>query len=394
MTEVLVINAGSSSLKYALIDSETGTRIASGIVERIGERVSVAAHSATERFPERTAEILAPDHDAAFADVSARLDELRLGTPDVVGHRIVHGGSRFTRPTLIDKSVIEAIADCVPLAPLHNPAGLEGIEAALCAYPGVPQVAVFDTAFHATIPGPARTYAIDRDAARRFRLHRYGFHGTSHQYVGRRAAAFLGVPVEEFDVVTLHLGNGASACAIRGGRSIETSMGVTPLEGLVMGTRSGDIDPSIPALLGRAGWSAEDVDQMLNRESGLLGLCGDNDLREIHRRADAGDESAELARQTAAHRVRKYLGAYVFTLGRADAVVFTAGIGEHDAWMRARVCDGLSGFGIALDPTANAGGSGTRDISTADGAVRVLVVPTDEERAIAEESAGVSANSG
>ncbi|MDZ7577550.1 MAG: acetate kinase [Candidatus Nanopelagicales bacterium] len=393
MTQVLVINAGSSSLKYAVVDSGSGARMVAGIVERIGEATSTISHEPACGAAGEQTQTPVPDHDAAFAEVRRRLDVVGVDHPGVVGHRVVHGGDSFTRPTLIDRDVIAAIQDCVPLAPLHNPAGLSGISAAMRTFPGVPQVAVFDTAFHTTIPADARTYAIDREVAGKHRLHRYGFHGTSHQYVSQRAAEFLQIPLGRMRAVTMHLGNGASACAVAGGRSVDTSMGVTPLEGLVMGTRSGDVDPSIPAILGREGWSADDIDSMLNHKSGLLGLCGANDMREVHRRAESGDKDADLARRVSAHRIRKYLGAYVFTLGHVDAIVFTAGIGEHDPWIRATVCAGLKAQGIELDPAANEGGSGIRDISTERAAVRVLVVPTDEEHAIAEQSAEVLAMS-
>lgn len=394
MSEILVINSGSSSLKYAVIEATTGARVTAGLVERIGEAESTVNHSSVDNLAARSFPARVCDHDQAFACVLERLAEAGLDRPAAVGHRVVHGGDHFTQPVLIDADVRSAIAACVPLAPLHNPPCLSGIDAAVTALPDVPQVAVFDTAFHTTIPEPARTYAIDREVAREHRLQRYGFHGTSHEYVGRRAADLLGIPFAECDLITLHLGNGASACAIHHGRSVETSMGVTPLEGLVMGTRSGDIDPSIPEILGRAGWSAAEVDTMLNRRSGLLGLCGDNDLREVHARAEAGDERAALARDVYAHRIRKYVGAYLIVLGGADALVFTAGVGEHDAWMRQAVCRGLDRFGISVDHELNAAGpgaagTGSRRISPLGTPTPVLVIPTDEEQAIAEQTAGL-----
>ncbi len=398
MSAILVVNSGSSSLKYAVIESSTGGRIASGLIERIGETGSTVNHSAVGPLPAESRHLVVPDHDRAFSEVLDRLASAGLERPAAVGHRVVHGGDRFTRPALIDPAVRSAIVDCIPLAPLHNPPCLSGIDAAMRALPDVPQVAVFDTAFHSTIPAAARTYAIDREVAREHRLRRYGFHGTSHEYVGRRAAELLGKPFERCDLITLHLGNGASACAIRRGCSVETSMGVTPLEGLVMGTRCGDIDPSIPEILGRAGWSPTEVDTMLNRRSGLLGLCGDNDLREVHTLADRGDESAALARDVYAHRIRKYVGAYLAVLGGADALVFTAGVGEHDPWMREAVCAGLQSFGIVVDPVLNAArpaagpaagmvGPEGRSLSPPGSATPVLVVPTDEEHAIAELTA-------
>ncbi len=369
MTNVLVVNAGSSSLKYAVIDPDSGQRSLTGLVEHLGEPGAGVA-----------------DHASAFLRLQ---DELAVAgvRPDLIGHRVVHGGDLFTEPALIDDQVMGAIEACVPLAPLHNPAALAGIRGARAVFPDVQQVAVFDTAFHTTIPDAARHYAIDPALAAEHRLRRYGFHGTSHQYVAQRAADVLGADLAALNLVSLHLGNGASACAIRGGLSVETSMGVTPLEGLVMGTRSGDLDPAIPLMLVRAGRSPDEVDDLLNRGSGLKALCGDNDMRAINSRAAAGDESADLAREMFAHRLRKYLGAYMAVLGRTDAVVFTAGIGEHDWWMRERACSDLEAFGIHLDVAKNRGpGAGPRVVSAPGSAVAVLVVPTDEEYAIASLS--------
>ncbi len=369
MALVLVVNAGSSSLKFAVIDPATGRRLLTGVHERIGEDDSSC-----------------PDHRSAFAMVHRDLQGADL-VPDLIGHRVVHGGDHFTAPAVIDDEVLAAIVDCVPLAPLHNPAAIAGIEAAAAVLPGVPQVAVFDTAFHTTIPEAAHRYAIDPDVAAEHRLRRYGFHGTSHQFVSQRAAQYLGRSPEQVNIVSLHLGNGASACAIRGGISVETSMGVTPLEGLIMGTRSGDVDPAIPLILQRAGWTPDDVDVLLNRGSGLRALCGDNDMREIHRRAAAGDPDADMARQMFVHRLRKYTGAYLAVLGRTDALVFTAGIGEHDWWVREQVCADLAGLGIVLDDAANRStAEGPRSVASAQSAVAILVVPTDEECAIATQS--------
>lgn len=367
---VLVVNAGSSSLKYAVLDSTTGRRSVAGDIERIGEFDGGVA-----------------DHSEAFQQVLAVLGDKALH-PEAVGHRVVHGGDRFRAPAVIDDDVVTAIAACIPLAPLHNPAALAGIAASRRAFPGVPQVAVFDTAFHADMPVAAHTYAIDREVARQYGLRRYGFHGTSHRYVSRRAADMLGRAPDTVDVVSLHLGNGASACAVQRGRSIDTSMGSTPLEGLVMGTRSGDLDPAIPVILARDGWDAARVDELLNRRSGLLGLAGSNDMRRIHAQAEAGDAAADLAREVFCRRVTKYLGAYLALLGGADAVVFTAGIGEHDAWVRARICAGLERLGVTVDPERNeAPGDGARRIDDGTGPTAVLVIPTDEELAIATECA-------
>ena len=372
MKQILVVNVGSSSLKYAVVDPSSGEQKLAGIVERIGLDV--------------------PDHATAFAMVREQLEGLSGLHLAAVGHRVVHGGADFSAPVVITPEVIEAIESFAQLAPLHNPPALVGIAAATDAFPTIPQVAVFDTAFHATIPPAGSTYALDREVAERYRLRRYGFHGTSHQYVCQRAAEFLDEPVADLRMVTLHLGNGASACAIDGGRSVDTSMGVTPLEGLVMGTRTGDLDPAIPLILERAGWSADELDALLNRASGLKGLCGSNDLREIHAAAEAGEEAAELARQVTARRILKYVGAYAAVLGGLDVLVFTAGIGEHDAWMRARVCESLGFLGIELDEDANLQAIGPQtsvDIGTTASAVKVLVVPTDEEHSIAEQAAEV-----
>ena len=371
MTPVLVLNAGSSSLKYQLLDMTDRSVTASGIVERIGDAV--------------------PDHAAALEHV---LDALDLATPPVaVGHRVVHGGDRFARPTLVDDAVLDAIRDLVPLAPLHNPANLAGIEVARARFPGTPQVAVFDTAFHATMPPLAWRYALPRELADTLRIRRYGFHGTSHAHVARRAAEVLGRPQADLKLVTLHLGNGCSAAAVDGGRSVDTSMGLTPLGGLVMGTRSGDLDPGVVFHLHReGGLDLDAIDALLNTRSGMRGLAGANDLREVHRRADAGDADAAEALEVFCYRIRCTVGAYAAALGGVDAVVFTAGIGENDADVRGRVCAGLSWLGLALDAGRNAARSREPRVVSADGsAVAALVVPTNEELEIAEQALAVVA---
>jgi acetate kinase len=305
-----------------------------------------------------------------------------------VGHRVVHGGENFHRPTVVDDQVIAAIRDTIPLAPLHNPANLGGIEIARRLFPGVPQVAVFDTAYHQTMPATSYRYALPEHLYKEHRVRRYGFHGTSHHYVAKRAASLLGTPATACNLITLHLGNGASATAIREGRSVDTSMGMTPLEGLVMGTRCGDIDPAIHFYLcENVGLDNDALEDLLNRKSGLLGICGVNDMREIHRLAAGGDERAQLAVGIFCHRLKKYLGAYYAELGRVDAVVFTGGIGENDAEIRARTCAGLESLGICLDPDANgAPERGERAISTPESRVKVLVIPTNEELEIARQS--------
>jgi acetate kinase len=375
VTPVLVLNAGSSSLKYQLLDMSDRSVTASGTVERIGG--------------DGPGEV--PDHAAALEQVLGALD---LAAPPVaVGHRVVHGGDRFTRPTLVDDAVLDAIRDLVPLAPLHNPANLAGIEVARARFPDTPQVAVFDTAFHATMPPVAWRYALPRELADGLRIRRYGFHGTSHAHVARRAAEVLGRPAADLRLVTLHLGNGCSAAAVAGGRSVDTSMGLTPLGGLVMGTRCGDLDPGVVAHLHReGGLSLEEIDVLLNTRSGMRGLAGANDLREVHRRADAGDADAAEALEVFCYRIRCTVGAYAAALGGVDAVVFTAGIGENDADVRERVCAGLSWLGLRLDPERNAARSREPRVVSADGSpVAALVVPTNEELEIAEQALAVVA---
>jgi acetate kinase len=390
VSAVLVVNSGSSSFKYQLIDSESEESLASGLVERIGEGMGSATHRGPRGTSERSLEI--PDHTAgfrvmldAFAAEGPSLEENPL---EAVGHRVVHGGKRFFEPTIVTPLVEINIEDLSELAPLHNPANLEGIRAAKKAFPDVPHVAIFDTAFHQTMPPPAYTYAIDAEVAERHRVRRYGFHGTSHKYVSEAAAAFLGRPLGELRQIVLHLGNGASACAVDGGRSVETSMGMTPLEGLVMGTRSGDLDPAVLIHLARrAQLSTDDLDELLNRRSGLLGLSGRSDMRDVRQAANAGDEPARLALEVTVHRLKHYLGAYVALLGGLDVLTFTAGIGENDTALRADVLSGLEVLGIRLDPERNASTSReARVISTDDSPVTVLVVPTNEELEIARQS--------
>ena len=297
------------------------------------------------------------------------------------------GGESFSAPAVIDEAVIDTIRANIPLAPLHNPANLTGIQSARERFPGVPQVAVFDTAFHQTLPEYAYRYAVPERLYREHGVRRYGFHGTSHRYVRARVAEHLGMPLTGLNAVVLHLGNGASASAVQGGESIDTSMGLTPLEGLIMGTRSGDVDPALHAFLARnAGLSLDEIDALLNGESGLKGLCGSNDLREIHRAADGGESAAALALDMYCYRIRKNLGAYTAVLGRVDAVAFTAGVGENDARVRARCCADLAHLGIVLDPAANERPAGDpAAIHAADSRVQILVVATNEELQIAHE---------
>jgi acetate kinase len=366
---VFVLNVGSSSIKYRLLDVDDGTVFADGIVERIG----VAGSGV-------------PDHATAMVTVLAELDGHRI---DAVGHRVVHGGTRFVGATLIDDAVereIEALSD---LAPLHNPPGLAGIRAARRVLPELAHVAVFDTAFHATISPAARDYAIDAEVAAKTRIRRFGFHGTSIGYVSRIAAELLGRTVDpELKLVVLHLGNGASAGAVLGGRSLDTSMGMTPLEGLVMGTRSGDIDPAIPLYLAREhGYTIDQLDELLNKRSGLLGLAGRSDMRELVNAANSGDERATHALDIYVHRLRRYIGGYAAELGGIDAVVFTAGVGENSSYVRRRAIAGLEFLGLSVDPELNAASSReARFISPEGSPASVLVVPTNEELEIARET--------
>jgi acetate kinase len=372
---VLVLNAGSSSLKYQVLVPESGEVLASGLVERIGESGSGVA-----------------DHSAALREMTGRLraDGVDLDTVPLraVGHRVVHGGPDFSEPTLIDDDVLERVRSLIPLAPLHNPAAVTGIEAAREQY-DVPHVAVFDTAFFAGLPPAAATYAIPRDLADKHSIRRYGFHGTSHEFVAHATAGLLGRPIGELRIVVLHLGNGCSASAVLRGRAVDTSMGLTPLEGLVMGTRSGDVDPGLHAYLAReAGLSLDDVDIVLNKKSGLVGLAGVNDFREVVERLDAGDVDAALAFDVVVHRIKRYVGGYLAVLGGLDALVFTAGIGQNSPRLRAAVVQGLDGLGISVDPARNEAASVQgRLVSPEGAAVAVAVVPTNEELAIARQTA-------
>ncbi len=387
---ILVVNSGSSSMKYQLVDPDEGQAVTTGLIERIGVGGSEPGHAAHKQDGEVfefVGEI--PDHAAAIEVMKGLFD--RAGRPIErsglagVGHRVVHGGSLFGDPTLIDRQVLAAIKELSVLAPLHNPANAIGIEQAMLAFPDVPQVAVFDTAFFRDLPPAAATYAIDRAVAAEYQVRRYGFHGTSHQYVAGQVAQALGRDLAGLRQIVLHLGNGASVSAVDGGRAVETSMGLTPLEGLVMGTRSGDLDPGVVFHLARTGGlSIDDIDNLLNRRSGMLGLAGVSDFRDIDALIEGGDADAALALDVYCHRVRKYIGAYLAVLGGADVVTFTAGVGENAADVRAKVLSGLEGLGLVLDPARNSVRSPQpRVISTDDSPVTVMVVPTNEELAIA-----------
>ncbi len=392
---ILVLNSGSSSIKYKLFDMTERSVLASGLLERIGEATSSLTHGARNGRGEMT-EIRKtgriPDHRTgmrviveALSASGAKGNEPGL---DGIGHRVVHGGEDFTEPTFIDETVLDVIRKNVPLAPLHNPANLIGIEVALETAPHLPQVAVFDTAFHQSIPPRAFHYAIPEEMYARYRVRRYGFHGTSHQYVAGRAAAFLKRPLESLNLITLHLGNGASVTAVEKGRCVDTSMGMTPLEGLIMGTRCGDIDPAVHFyLLRETGRTPDELDSLFNKESGLKGICGTNDMREVLEKAGAGDDRARLAVDMYCYRVKKYIGAYLAALGSVDALVFTAGIGERAAPIRELCCRGLTGLGIAMDPEKNrAGAAPPIEIQAEGSPVSILVIATDEELQIAEQT--------
>lgn len=388
--KILVLNSGSSSLKFKLYTMPQKELLVQGLIERIGEESS-QIHLSLEGTVRESSETIR-DHRHALEILEKALPRFGILSSfeelGGVGHRVVHGGEAFTSPTIIDAAVRSTIEALIPLAPLHNPANLMGIDAFAALAPKVPQVAVFDTAFHQSMPPEAYRYAVPESWYREHQVRRYGFHGTSHFYVSRELARLKNSPQERLNCITLHLGNGASICAVRGGKSIETSMGLTPLEGLVMGTRSGDIDPGVHYYIHQTtGKSPKEIDEILNRQSGLKGIAGSNDMREIQRRMEQGNESAKLAFDLFIHRLRKYVGAYAVLLGRLDALVFTGGIGEHSAPVRQALCDGLAVLGIGLDSTANdAARTDARPIHAADSRSELWVIPTDEEGVIAEES--------
>lgn len=374
---ILVLNTGSSSVKYKLFQMPEAQELAAGVVERIGQ-----AGPAAREYEQALQEIFATLHSRGSLSAEAPLA--------AIGHRVVHGGAHFRTPVRVTPVVMEALRGLDSLAPLHNPAARAGIEAAERLNPELPQILVFDTAFFHTLEPEAYRYALPAWCYEEHSIRRYGFHGTSHQYVSRQAAAALDRPLEQLRIITLHLGNGASAAAVSGGVAIDTSMGFTPLEGLVMGTRSGDLDPAVFAVLERrTGRSADEVEELLNRHSGLRGLCGESDMREVLRREQEGDADATLAVNIYARRIRKYIGSYHALLGGLDALVFTAGVGEHSSEIRARVCQPLEHLGISLDAVRNATVDGHQPhrISTDASRVSTLVIPTNEERAIAELAA-------
>ena len=393
--KVAVVNCGSSSIKYEVFSASDLVMLATGLIEKIGSaegRLRQRRRQPDGTFDEKVYSRPLADHRDGFEFMAdANKDDRIIQDEEElvgIGHRVVHGGELFREPTLINDQVVAAIRGLIPLAPLHNPSNLLGIEVTRTRFPGTPQVAVFDTAFHQTLPPHAFHYAVPADWYALHHVRRYGFHGTSHLYVSREAAQFLGKAPEDTNLITLHLGNGASCAAIQGGKSIDTSMGLTPLEGLVMGTRSGDIDPALHFYIMReTGMSADDLDKSLNAQAGLKGICGLNDMREIQEQAGLGNERATLALDMFCYRIRKYIGAYLAVIGRLDAVVFTGGIGENSLLVRSRVCSGLEHLGIRLDDARNKAVSGNIAEIQADGTpVKLLVIKTDEEGEIARQT--------
>lgn len=394
--KVLVINAGSSSLKYQLIDTNDNCVIAKGVCERIGIEGSRLVHKPTGKADAVIASHMANHADAIKLVLAALLDREHGVISDMseigaVGHRVVHGGEMFSGSVLIDEKVKQAISECAELAPLHNPANLTGIHACEEAMPGVPQVGVFDTAFHQTMEPKAYLYAIPYELYQKDKIRKYGFHGTSHKYVAGRAAALLGKPLEELKLITFHLGNGSSITAVDGGKSVDTSMGFTPLSGVIMGTRSGVIDPAIiPFIMEKENMSAKEVDELLNTKSGVLGISGiSSDFRDLTEEAEKGNARAALALDMFIYSVKRYLGFYACAMGGVDAIVFTAGIGENNSTMRAQIVAGMEFMGIRIDEQKNQIRGQEIDISASDAKVRTLVIPTNEELMIALDTKAI-----
>ena len=391
---ILVINCGSSSLKYQLIDSDSEKVLAKGLCERIGIDGSAITHQPAggEKI---TTKVDMPNHTAAVKYVIEKLVDPQVGVVKsldeigAVGHRIVHGGEKFASSVVIDDEVIKAVEECNDLAPLHNPANLIGINSCREIMPGVPMVAVFDTAFHQTMPKEAYLYGLPYEYYEKYKVRRYGFHGTSHDFVSSRAAEILGKKREDLKIIVCHLGNGASVSAVKNGKCVDTSMGLTPLEGLIMGTRSGDLDPAIISFIAdKEGLSADEVIDICNKKSGVLGLSGglSSDFRDLGTAAEEGNEKAETALNTWSYRVAKYVGAYTAAMNGVDVIVFTAGVGENNCSARAQVCGYLGYLGVTIDQEANNKRGEEVIISTPDSRTTVMVVPTNEELAIARET--------
>jgi len=391
--KILVINTGSSSLKYQLIDMTNEAVLAKGVCDRIGLEHSFLKQSKMGGDPVVVEKDLY-NHKIAIQEVINVLTDKKNGVISnmseitAVGHRVVHGGEKFSDSVIIDKEVMKAIRDCIELAPLHNPPNVVGIEACQQIMPNIPMIAVFDTAFHQTMPQQAYIYALPYEIYEKYRLRKYGFHGTSHKYVAERAAIMLGKPIEKLNIITCHLGNGASICAVKGGKSIETSMGFTPLAGLAMGTRSGTIDPAVISfLMEKEKMSIKDVSDFLNKKSGVLGVSGvSSDFRDLHDAADSGNDRAALAIDIFCYRVKRFIGDYAAVLGGVDAVVFTAGIGENNDIVRWKALENMDFLGIKIDFEKNKVRGKEMDISTPDATVKTLVIPTNEELAIARET--------
>ena len=391
--KILVINCGSSSLKYQFLDMDNESVLAKGLVERIGIEGSVLKHEKTGMDKEViNADI--KDHEIALKLVMDALVNEKYGAIkdlseiDAVGHRVVHGGESFAKSVLIDENVMKGIKDCIDLAPLHNPPNITGIRACQKLLPNVKMVAVFDTAFHQTMPESSYIYAIPYEYYEKYRIRRYGFHGTSHLFVSERAAQIMGKNKEDLNIITCHLGNGASVSAIKGGKCIDTSMGLTPLEGLIMGTRSCDMDPAIVTfLMEKEGLSAKEVDNMLNKKSGVLGISGvSSDFRDIEEEAEKGNKKAQLALDMFHTRVKKYIGAYAAQLGHVDALVFTAGLGENSAESREEICKNMDFLGIEIDTNVNKVRGKETLISTENSKIKVYIIPTNEELVIARDT--------
>lgn len=390
---VFVLNCGSSSFKYQLLDMSNEHRVAVGLVERIGMKDSVLTYEpATGDKVKEIADIA--DHEVAIKRVLEKLIDAKVGVIEsladigAIGHRVVHGAEKFSGSVLVNAAVLAALKENIPLAPLHNPANITGIEAMMQAMPGVANVGVFDTAFHATMPAESYIYAVPYEWYEQHHVRRYGFHGTSHRFVSERAAEMLGIAKDQFNCITCHMGNGSSYTAVKGGKSYDTSMGMTPLEGLVMGTRCGDIDAGIPSFLAaNIDMSFTDIDNALNKKSGLLGISGvSSDMRDVESAAREGNPRAKLAVDVLRHRALKYIGAYAIELGRVDAIIFTGGIGENGIDFRGSIVERLSTLGIKLDVEANKVRGKETVISTTDSPIKVLVVPTNEELVIARDT--------
>ncbi|AZV56271.1 acetate kinase [Clostridium sp. AWRP] len=396
--KILVVNCGSSSLKYQLIDMQDESVVAKGLVERIGAEGSVLTHKVNgEKF---VTEQPMEDHKVAIQLVLNALVDKKHGVIkdmseiSAVGHRVLHGGKKYAASILIDQNVMKAIEECIPLGPLHNPANIMGIDACKKLMPNTPMVAVFDTAFHQTMPDYAYMYAIPYDISEKYDIRKYGFHGTSHRFVSIEAAKLLKKDPKDLKLITCHLGNGASICAVNQGKAVDTTMGLTPLAGLVMGTRCGDIDPAIiPFVMKRTGMSVDEMDTLMNKKSGILGVSGvSSDFRDVEEAANSGNDRAKLALNMYYHKVKSFIGAYVAVLNGADAIIFTAGLGENSATSRSAICKGLSYFGIKIDEEKNKKRGEALEISTPDSKIKVLVIPTNEELMIARDTKEIVEN--